>query len=344
MGIGMKQEKYPGYQDILNHLKKEEILPVYLFWGKENYLKETILNKFKEKLLNPSTKELNYKTFSADRITSGEIINELEILPFLSKNKLIILKEAEKLNQEEVIKLASYLNKSNLLNTFSTLIIIYQEGSPHKDLLEAVKGIGKIVKFDFPDKSRLNFWINNKLSKSNKRIDREALDYLHYLIGSELRSLFSEIEKLDLYTQGKKLIEKEDILAIYSGSETVNIFKFLDNLGDKKLKDSVDGIVKLNNSNLFSLSVLAMIYRQIRLILQTKFLLLNKSNFSQIKKELNLPDFVIEKLMVQAKKFNLQEICHIYKLLNEADLELKDSQKSPQIILEELVMKIINQR
>ncbi|GAJ16739.1 unnamed protein product, partial [marine sediment metagenome] len=32
-----------------------------------------------------------------------------------------------------------------------------------------------------------------------------------------------------------------------------------------------------------------------------------------------------------------------YELLNIADLEFKDSQKEPKIILEELVMNIINQ-
>ncbi|GAH86819.1 unnamed protein product, partial [marine sediment metagenome] len=37
-------------------------------------------------------------------------------------------------------------------------------------------------------------------------------------------------------------------------------------------------------------------------------------------------------------------LCQSYKLLNVADLELKDSQKNPQIILEELVMNIINQK
>lgn len=343
----MSQEQYTDYQEILNHLKKEKILPVYLFWGEEDYLKENVLNRFKEKLLDTSTIELNYKIIYADQITAGEIITEMEILPFLTKNKLIILKEAEKLNQEEEIKLINYLNRSNLIDTFSTLILIYQEGAPPKDLLEVVKKVGKIVKFDLPDKTRLNLWINTKFSKSKKRIDQEALVYLYYLVGSDLRFLFTEIEKLDLYTRDKELIEKEDVLAIYSGSETVNIFKFLDNLGEKKLKDSVEGIVKLDNSNLFYLSVLAMIYRQIRLILQTKFLLLNKANYHQIVRELKplkLPDFVIKKLVIQAKKFDLQELSHIYKLLNEADLELKDSQKNPQIILEELVMNIINQK
>ncbi len=52
---------------------------------------------------------------------------------------------------------------------------------------------------------------------------------------------------------------------------------------------------------------------------------------------------VVEKIIKQSKKYTFKDICKSYKLLNIADLELKNSQKEPQIILEELVMNIINQ-
>jgi DNA polymerase-3 subunit delta len=66
-------------------------------------------------------------------------------------------------------------------------------------------------------------------------------------------------------------------------------------------------------------------------------------NFKKIEKELKLPSFVVEKIIKQSKKYTFKDICKSYKLLNIADLELKNSQKEPQIILEELVMNIINQ-
>jgi len=86
-----------------------------------------------------------------------------------------------------------------------------------------------------------------------------------------------------------------------------------------------------------------MIYRQIKLILQIKLLLLSGCNFKEIEKELKLPSFVVEKIIKQSKKYTFKDICKSYQLLNIADLELKNSQKEPQIILEELVMNIINQ-
>ncbi|GAH75463.1 unnamed protein product, partial [marine sediment metagenome] len=48
----MKQENNLSYERILDHVKKEKIFPVYLFFGNENYLKDNILNKFKNKLID----------------------------------------------------------------------------------------------------------------------------------------------------------------------------------------------------------------------------------------------------------------------------------------------------
>jgi len=339
----MNHENHLSYEGILNHIKQEKILPVYLFFGDENYLKESILNKFKDKLIDYNNRELNYKVFYGGKALMGEIINEAETLPFISKYKLVAIKEAENISKEDKERLIDYLNCYNFKNYFSTLLIVYKENTPDKELVKSVKKAGMIVNFNIPEKSKLTIWIRSKFQQSNKKITPEASFYLQSMIGSDLRRLFIEIEKIDIYTKDKKVVEKEDIMMAIGGSESINIFKVLDSIGEKKSNNAIDGLVKLDKSNLHYLSIFAMIYRQIRLILQTKLLLENGEDFNQIKKELKLPSFIIEKIIKQSKKYTFKELCQSYKLLNIADLELKDSKKNPQIILEELVMNIINQ-
>jgi len=84
-----------------------------------------------------------------------------------------------------------------------------------------------------------------------------------------------------------------------------------------------------------------MIYRQIKLKLQKKLLLANGFNIKEIEKKLKLPYFIVKKIIKQSKKYTFKEICKSYELLNIADLEFKDSQKEPKIILEELVVNIV---
>jgi len=339
----MNQERNMNYENMLNLIKQEKIYPVYLLYGKENFLKEDISKKLRNKLIDPAYREFNYKVFYGDKLSMNEVINDLETLPLMSKHKLVVIKETEKINKNDEKKLVNYFSQLSSKNIFSTLIIIYKEGRPNKELITAIKRIGIIANFNITDKGKLALWIKSKFRQSNKKITPEALFYLQSIVSSDLDRLFNEIEKIDIYTKDQKIIEKEDVMITIGGSEAVNIFKVLDSVGDKDIKNAIEGLVKLNQGNLHHLSIFAMIYRQIKLILQTKLLLAGGFNFKEVEKKLKLPYFVVEKIIKQSKKYTFREICKSYELLNIADLELKDSQKEPKIILEELVVNIIKQ-
>ncbi len=330
-----------NYESMLSLIKQEKIYPVYLLYGKENYLKEDILKKLRKRLINPAYRELNYKVFYGEKISINVVINDLKILPLISEHKLVVIKEAENINKNDEKKLVNYFNQLNSKNIFSTLIIIYKEGRPNKELITAIKRIGIIANFNITDKGKLALWIKSKFRQSNKKITQEALFYLQSIVGPDLARLFNEIEKIDIYTKDHKIIEKEDVMITIGGSEAVNIFKVLDSVGNKDIKNAIDGLVKLNQGNLHHLSIFAMIYRQIKLILQTKLLIAGGFNFREVEKKLKLPYFVVEKIIKQSKKYTFKEICKSYELLNIADLAFKDSQQEPKIILEELVMNII---
>lgn len=340
----MSQGRYMNYENMLNLTKQDKIYPVYLFYGKENYLKEDISKKLRNRLIDSAYSEFNYNVFYGEKLSINEVINDLDTLPLMSKHKLVVIKEAEKINKNDETKLINYFNRLSLKSNFSTLIIIYKESSPNKELITAIKRIGIVANFSITDKAKLALWIKSKFKQSNKNITQEALFYLQSIVDSDLGRLFNEIEKIDIYTKEQQIIEKEDVMITMGGSEAVNIFKVLDSVGDKDIINAIDGLVKLNQGNLHHLSIFAMIYRQIKLIFQTKLLLANGFNFKEVEKKLKLPYFVVEKMIKQSKKYTFKEIDKSYELLNIADLELKDSQKEPKIILEELVMNIINQK
>ncbi|HZK40877.1 MAG TPA: DNA polymerase III subunit delta [Atribacterota bacterium] len=337
----MNQGKCINYEDVLSLTKQEKIYPVYLLYGNENYLKEDISKKLRNRLIDPAYRELSYTVFYGEKLSINEVINDLETLPMISKHKLLVIKEAEKINKNDETKLIDYFNRLSLKNNFSTLIIIYKEGKPSKGLITAIKRMGIAVNFSVTDKAKLASWIKSKFMQSNKKISQEALFYLQSIAGSDLGRLFNEIEKIDIYTKDQKTIEKEDVMITIGGSEAVNIFKVLDSVGDKDIKNAMDGLVKLNQGYLHHLAIFAMIYRQIKLILQTKLLIANGSNNKEVEKKLRLPYFIVNKVVKQSEKYTFKEICKSYELLNIADLEFKNSQKEPKIILEELVVNIV---
>ena len=174
-----------NYQDMLNLTKQEKIYPVYLFYGKENYLKEDISKKLRNRLIDPAYRELNYKIFYGEKLSINEVINDLETLPLMSEHKLVVIKEAEKINKNDETKLVNYFNRLSLKNIFSTLIIIYKESRPNKELITAIKRVGITSNFNITDKAKLALWIKTKFRQSHKKITTEDLFYLQSLVGSD---------------------------------------------------------------------------------------------------------------------------------------------------------------
>ena len=322
----------------------DKIGNLYQFYGKENYLKENILKKIIEKSLNSSLKDINCKIFYGEKVMVNEIIEELQTAPFFSKQKIVIIKRAEKISKINRNKLSDYLNLWNSRDSFAKLFINYEDGKPDNSMIDIVNKKGSVVSFEIMNRETIDMWIRERFKKNGKKITEDALYYLKSMTNSNLNQIFNEIEKIDIFTKGEKVIHKDELLGAIGNSESLNIFKVLDDVGEKDLKNAMVGMAKLNNSGMHHLSILAMIHRQVRLIFQTKLLNEEEKNFNTLKQKLKLPGFIVEKLIRQAKKYTFKEIFKAYELIMLADLELKDSTKNPAIVLEELVINIVNNR
>jgi len=329
------------YKDVLSDIKENKLQKIYLFYGKENYLKDTILKKITENSSESALNDFKYRIIYGENFLINEIIEEIQTTSFFSNEKTIIIKKAGKINKTDREKIIEFIEKWDCRNSPNRVIFIYDNEKPDKKLVDIVKKKGSVVNFELTDIRTLNIWIKAKFKKSNKKITEDALYYLKSMTDSNLSQIFNEIEKIDLYTEGKHLVQKEDILGAIGGSESLNIFKIMDDIGEKNLKSAMNGMVSLNNSSMHHLSVLAMVHRQIRLILQIKLFEEEKRDFQYIKQQLKLPEFIINKLIHQSQKYSFKEIFEAYNLLVLADLGLKDGNKNPSIVLEEMVMQIM---
>jgi len=82
-----------------------------------------------------------------------------------------------------------------------------------------------------------------------------------------------------------------------------------------------------------------MISRQLRLILKAK---LYNGNQKKIKGDTNLPPFVIDNLIKQSHKYQIDVLKKSFNHLLDAEIKIKTGHFSPAMVLEQLVIKITN--
>ena len=116
------------------NLSAKKISPVYFLAGEESFLLEDSLKRI-EKVVN--TDDLNREIFQATECSGNDILNSVETLPFLTDKRIVILKMANKLKNDDFKIITKIIE--NPVDTACFIIIfpekIKNSTSKRKDLI-----------------------------------------------------------------------------------------------------------------------------------------------------------------------------------------------------------------
>jgi len=213
--------------------------------------------------------------------------------------------------------------------------------------------------------------VKRKLQESGKSITNSAYLSLQNKAGDDTRLIFEELEKLITFVGDKQQISEEDIDRLVSRSSFDNIFALTNAIAKRDLRQSLKSLSSNLQSGLPPIRIHGMITRQIRLLLQAKLLIQqqearrylssrDRAKFAeeyrkipteiaaQLPDKLNLlkqrhpyPAFLTFRNVIN---YTEEELVSAMERLLEADIQLKSSQSTPQIILEQLVVDLCGKR
>ena len=330
--------------DFLSKFKEGSLLPFYYFYGEDEYLKNKATHFVSERLGEKINRGLNYESFSCASTPLTTILDNARTIPFFGRRKIILVKEAEKIPAEEQKRLFSYLESPSKK---TTLILISSavnfRGKTFKSLHKSFakyEGYGLVIEFNHPYQNEIPDWIKYMAQMFGKSMGSSAVSLLHELIGNNLLDLFHEMEKLALFTGGKKGITQDDVEKMISSLRTETVFELVDHIGNRRLYEALLSLSQLLKSGEQPLKLLAMIVRQFRLISKARILVNQGRNPAEITHALKIRAFVWEKLHPQVNKFSERKLMDCLQHLWEADIALKTRSIPKKLILEKLVMEL----
>jgi len=276
----------------------------------------------------------------------GKFKNHLQTQGLFKSDKLIVLKnlilESDK-NQLNKIK--------DLLQSKSadTAVIFYERDRVDKRSslfkiltnLSTIKGKIYYPEFRPLDSNQLRRWIVCELKKSNKTIEPQALNFVLDACANSWQA-YAEIGKLIVQPQNH--ITLNDVQALVIGKIDDNIFHLTDALGQRNLSQALKLLNNQIKSGAEPLYLLAMIARQIKILIKIKSAQVRLGSWSnqQLANEICEHPFVVQKTLPSAKVFTLEKLTQVYNQILQTDIKLKSSPISPQSLLSKLVYDIIN--
>ena len=72
------------YAELISSLKQGKILPLYLFYGEEEFLIQEALDLIIGKVVDPGARDFNFNALYCRDTPASELVNLCQTLPFMS--------------------------------------------------------------------------------------------------------------------------------------------------------------------------------------------------------------------------------------------------------------------
>jgi DNA polymerase-3 subunit delta len=209
------------------------------------------------------------------------------------------------------------------------------------DKLEAaVSLVGIVVGFAAPGERDAPRWLQERAQLKDKKLSSQAASLILELVGLDLHRLENELDKLVTYVGNREAIEADDVQETVSYQRSFSVFELLGFVSRGDRSRAVHSLRSLIRAGEPPLAILALMSRQIRILWQSKEALANGVSISELSRHLRLPQFVVKNYAQESSLFSETELHKIHTAIREADLALKGTGSSPELIMENLVLKI----
>ncbi|KAB3530734.1 DNA polymerase III subunit delta [Alkaliphilus serpentinus] len=340
-----------NYQDLLKQIKANSLGGLYLIYGEEPYLMEDSVKRIIKHLISPDFIELNYTNLIGKDISVSTLIDACETLPFMADKKLVMVKDFEvlqgkkKLSDEEEEELIKYLE--GLPDT--TCLVFY--GLPSVDsrrkLVKAIGKYGEVVQINKLKDKELETWIIKYFQKRGKTLPQKDsmtlvsnLDYIGRNATQSLLDIENEMNKIIAYVGDKERIEMQDIEDISVFKHQSDIFKLLDAIGAKNLKEAMVGVTDILDGGETVFKLMATIVNQTKNILMVKLLMEEGYNSKMIATKIGIHPYVASKAATHSKGFTVSRLKELLNKALEMEYMIKSGKINDRLAFEILIMEL----
>jgi DNA polymerase-3 subunit delta len=335
----------------------------YVLHGEDEFSRSEVLAEMKAKMGDPAMADLNTTFLDGSKVTLAELMHACDAVPFLADRRLVIVeglltrlegvgkgkadrgKEQPAWKKEYLEELTAYLKRLP-----ETTRLVFVEGKsihPNHPVLKmalADKKRGYAREFRPPTSGKLRQWITDRVERKEGEIEASAAEELAAFVGSDLRLLDKELDKLISYVDRARPITKADVHLLVSYVQQANVFEMVDALGGRDGEQAIKLLHHLLEDGEHPLSLLGMIVRQFRIMIQVKDLAERGIPPSNIGAQLGLHRFVAEKGLRQSRNFSMEQLETIYRKLLETDLAIKTGQMDQVLALDMLIAGLSKSR
>ncbi|MBI2869722.1 MAG: DNA polymerase III subunit delta [Chloroflexi bacterium] len=325
---------------------------LYIFWGPDDFSLRQSLVELKKNLGDPAALLISTSELDGRQLAPNDLRTCCETMPFLSPCRLVVVEgllerfEPPANTGKKPPKKASlpdhkpFADCIAALPAFTALVLTDSSVSNSNPLFRELAVKADVRAFPRPRGARLAQWIASRVKERGGRIAPGAVELLAGFAGDSLWVLAGEIDKLAVYA-GSRTIDENDVRNLVSATVEANIFALVDAALENRVSQAENMLEDLAMRGVAAPRVLAMLGRQLGLMVRARDLLGQRTPPREIQSRLGLSaDFVFNKTVEQAQRYTWTGLKRAYRKLLETDIIIKTGAMDSQTALNLLVVEI----
>jgi DNA polymerase-3 subunit delta len=242
-------------RQIRDDWKKGKFMPVYLFYGEETYLRDELLHSAIDSAVpDPSLRAFNLDIFTGGESSMSKIIQAASSFPVMADRRLVIVKDAAELfnfrakdssdgatfgkDHPVVVRLLEYFNKPN-----NDCVLIFDSttiGPKNTYPWRAFVAQCIVLECSPLNPAEASQWLEDRVKSLSRSIERDAVYLLTEYVGTDLRSLMAELQKIISFIGDREMITAADVRTVVANTSTFTIFELTNAIGNIDKKKSLE--------------------------------------------------------------------------------------------------------
>ncbi len=328
-----------SFSELKSQLKAKQYAPIYIIHGEEGYYIDELLKDFTE-IIPEADRDFNMYTFYAPEADMDTVMDACRRYPMMSDNQVVILKEAQTLNQSVIDRLKLYAQQP----IPTTILVVAGRGEKIKAkefLAQALTHGGVVFESNKLKEGNATAIISGFIKDKGLNIEAKGLSMLCDYVGTDLSRIYNEIDKLTVALPPHAMVTPEVIERHIGVSKDFNNFELINALSvkDAKTAFTILDYFKSNPKNHPSMLIIGLVWGFFSNLLVLAY---TKDKSDQGLKNA-LGRWVGPDLKNGLRNYNAFQLVEILRVIRRADAQSKGigSRMDPFDILHDMTYHIL---
>lgn len=319
-------------EDLRSQLHRREILPVYVLFGAETYLRDVAARTIANFCFGEGdVRDFNESEFSLG--TEGSLqraIAAANQLPMMAKRRVVRISD---------VRISASGHRDTIVENHESILLEYlRNPSPASvvifvaDELNGVRTMGKVlrsnaaaVEFTQLTDADAVGWAREKFKDAKADIDEMALRLFMGLTGNDAARIANEAEKLATAALPGKIVTAKLIESLVPNSRELSNFDLTDNLVSKDKRRSLTILRKILDDGAEPVMILGLISYNFRRLLIAQSLMSRGADRAEVTRVINLRGRDQEGFLAVARRAETTHLAYAIRRIAASDLALKSS-------------------